>query len=188
MVQGSQAEVPVRLEIIRAFVNTLDIEDERDELASADALNAWLVGRGLLSDGAPVSESDLRTALDLRESLRALMLANNGEELQPAVLDTLNRVSDLAAVSFSFGPDGSVSLSPAGPGVCGALGVMLGSVYAAMVDGTWARMKACRNDTCEWAFYDHSKNHSATWCSMESCGSRVKARNYRRRKAAAHRH
>ena len=48
-----------------------------------------------------------------------------------------------------------------------------------MADGTWRRLKACREDTCQWAFYDRSKNRSGTWCSMAVCGNRAKARAYR---------
>jgi predicted RNA-binding Zn ribbon-like protein len=44
-------------------------------------------------------------------------------------------------------------------------------------------MKACREHTCEWAFYDHTKNHSGTWCTMQVCGNRTKARSYRKRRA-----
>ena len=58
---------------------------------------------------------------------------------------------------------------------------MLAIVFRAMEDGTWARLKACREDTCQWAFYDRSKNRSATWCSMAVCGNRAKARTYRQR-------
>ena len=51
-----------------------------------------------------------------------------------------------------------------------------------MENDTWPRLKACRDDTCQWAFYDHSKNRSGHWCSMEVCGSRHKARQYRERR------
>jgi predicted RNA-binding Zn ribbon-like protein len=53
-----------------------------------------------------------------------------------------------------------------------------------MHEGTWARMKACHNDDCRWAFYDHSRNRSGRWCQMETCGTEVKMRAYRRRQAA----
>lgn len=45
-----------------------------------------------------------------------------------------------------------------------------------MLDGTWQRLKACRE--CSWAFYDHSKNVAGSWCSMKVCGGRVKQRAY----------
>ena len=41
---------------------------------------------------------------------------------------------------------------------------------------TWERLKACSRDTCRWAFYDGSRNHSARWCSMSGCGNIVKMR------------
>jgi predicted RNA-binding Zn ribbon-like protein len=49
-----------------------------------------------------------------------------------------------------------------------------------MLDGTWPRLKACRN--CCWSFYDYSPNRSATWCSMQLCGNRKKTRAYRSRR------
>ena len=46
-------------------------------------------------------------------------------------------------------------------------------------------MKACRNERCRWVFYDHSRNHTGTWCSMRICGNRHKVRAHRARQAAA---
>ena len=48
-------------------------------------------------------------------------------------------------------------------------------------DGTWQRLKLCREDSCQWAFLDTSKNRSRTWCSMGICGNRSKTRAYRAR-------
>jgi predicted RNA-binding Zn ribbon-like protein len=38
------------------------------------------------------------------------------------------------------------------------------------------RIKLCSN--CGWVFVDNSKNKSRRWCSMETCGNRVKARRH----------
>jgi predicted RNA-binding Zn ribbon-like protein len=67
--------------------------------------------------------------------------------------------------------------------VDGALGALLGTVAAAMADGTWSRLKACRADNCHWAFYDHTRNRSGVWCDMAVCGNRAKVRAYRHRHA-----
>lgn len=45
--------------------------------------------------------------------------------------------------------------------------------YELMLLGKPERMKACPN--CGWLFYDSSKNGKRRWCSMETCGSNVKA-------------
>jgi predicted RNA-binding Zn ribbon-like protein len=52
-----------------------------------------------------------------------------------------------------------------------------------MLQGIWPRLKICLSDTCQWAFYDASKNRSGNWCSMEVCGNRMKVRSHRRRKS-----
>jgi len=61
-----------------------------------------------------------------------------------------------------------------------AIDEVLAIAFDAMLDGTWGRLKACRN--CRWSFYDYSPNRSATWCSMQLCGNRTKTRAYRRRR------
>jgi predicted RNA-binding Zn ribbon-like protein len=64
----------------------------------------------------------------------------------------------------------------------GALARIATIVGVAQVDGTFSRLKACPGDHCGWAFYDHSRNRSGSWCTMSLCGSRTKAREYRSRR------
>jgi predicted RNA-binding Zn ribbon-like protein len=64
---------------------------------------------------------------------------------------------------------------------------VVGAVFAAAsrlaVLGQWERVKICPADDCRWAFYDRSRNHSRTWCSMQVCGNREKARSWRGRRS-----
>jgi predicted RNA-binding Zn ribbon-like protein len=80
-----------------------------------------------------------------------------------------------------FDADGSAVLEPQAGGAAGALGRLLVIVQTAIAAGTWQRLKACREHSCEWAFYDHTKNRSGAWCTMDVCGNRAKARAYRER-------
>jgi predicted RNA-binding Zn ribbon-like protein len=57
-------------------------------------------------------------------------------------------------------------------------------VTTAAADGSWQRLKACADEECRWAFYDHSRNRSGRWCSMATCGNQQKARTYRERARA----
>lgn len=43
-----------------------------------------------------------------------------------------------------------------------------------------SRIKKCANyeQGCGWLFEDNSKNGSRRWCSMSSCGNRIKARRH----------
>jgi predicted RNA-binding Zn ribbon-like protein len=74
-------------------------------------------------------------------------------------------------------------MEPEAPGVVGAMGRIVATLYAAMEDPSWTRLKLCRSQQCRWAFYDRSKNHSSRWCTMASCGNREKARRFRSHKA-----
>jgi predicted RNA-binding Zn ribbon-like protein len=63
----------------------------------------------------------------------------------------------------------------------GLLGLVLAVVHEAQTAERWYRLKACPGPHCGWVFYDHSRNCSSSWCSMQVCGGRDKARAYRRR-------
>jgi predicted RNA-binding Zn ribbon-like protein len=174
---------PGDLEHVREFVNTLDLETHEEQLADTDALGAWLAGRGLIAPaGEPLTPADVRQAQSLRESLRKLLLANNGAELDPAAVDALNAAARSAELVVRLDASGSAGLAPVRPGIDGALGRLLAVVFRSMADGTWQRLKACPDHDCEWAFYDWSKNRSGTWCDMRVCGNRAKARAFRERR------
>jgi predicted RNA-binding Zn ribbon-like protein len=174
---------PGELELVRAFVNTLDVEGRVDELAGPEELAAWLRRHGLMR-GSTATRADLVNTRRVREALRALMLANNGVSVRKEAAVTLDRAARRAGISVRFGASGTARLQPAAAGVDGALGRLLAIVAAAMADGTWSRLKACRANDCRWAFYDRARNRSRHWCSMAVCGNRTKARAYRARHAA----
>ena len=174
---------PGPLRLVQDFVNTLDVEEASEEIGTPGALAAWLAERGLL-DGGEVGPADQVRALELREALRRLLLANNGAPLQEADLAVLNRVAAECGLSPRFTAGARVVLEPALGGASGALGRLLVAVSEAMREGTWSRLKACADHGCQWAFYDRSKNRSGHWCAMAVCGNRAKARQFRQRRRA----
>lgn len=46
----------------------------------------------------------------------------------------------------------------------------------------FALIKKCGNPSCILYFYDTTKNHARSWCSMQICGNRMKAAAHYRRK------
>ena len=178
-------KAPEPLNLVQDYVNTADLEDRREDFASPDALKAWLVDRGLMRPGDPVGEGDLRRAIDVREGLRAVLLANSGHELDGAAVERLNLAAGRAGLRLVARTDGELALEPDASGVDGAIGRLLAVVTRATADGSWERLKACVLDSCHWAFYDHSKNRSGKWCKMEVCGNVEKARAYRERQRQA---
>ena len=175
---------PGRLKLVQRFVNTVDHEHGREVLSEPARLRRLLVELGLIAEDAAVGEDDLRRALDVREALRALALANNGHDVDRGQLAILERAAADGRLVVRF--DGSRAVLAASvPGVRGALAELVGIVYTAMADGTWARLKACDRDVCGWLFYDRSRNRSARWCQMAVCGNRTKTRAYRTRRRTA---
>ena len=168
-------------ELIREFVNTKDILDGKEALSSPAELDRWLEEAGLRRDAVGASAGDFKQALQLREALRQILLANTGVELDTREhFDVLDRVARRARIELCFERCAG-ELSPVASGAPAALGRLVIAVHRAMADGSWGRLKACRASDCEWAFIDNARNQSRAWCSMSSCGNREKARHFRER-------
>jgi predicted RNA-binding Zn ribbon-like protein len=195
-------QAPGGLGLVQAFVNTRDIELATDELASTAGLAAWPARSGLLStagaDGAgqpdmtspagrpaDVSEQDLDLAVRLREALRGVLRAHAGHGSARAAAADLGAIATGLRAQIVVGADGRVRSAPAGLGAPAALARLLLVAAEAGTAGTWARLKACTADDCQWAFYDRSPTRNGCWCSMQICGARAKSRAYRSRAAAS---
>lgn len=177
-----------QIELIQEFVNTYDVEGGGDEVGSPEALRDWLAKRGLVRVDAPPDAAAHARAVAVREGIRALGRVNNGEPLDDAAVAAMNAAARVTPLVVAMGPadDGAGwRLAPGAGGIDGFVGRLLAAVTATMADGSFSRLKACRNDRCRWLFHDHSRNRSGTWCSMAGCGSRMKSRAYRARQRSA---
>ena len=176
---------PMPLLLVQSFVNTYEAEVGTDLLADAAAAHAWLSNAGILPD-LPLDEPGLALVRDIRESIRSLLVHNAGgappseAELRP--LDALARASSFRP---SLAEGGLVSLEPvAGTGLR-PMATLLLVIRDAQRDGSWVRLKACRNTECGWAFFDRSHARRGAWCDMAGCGNRIKNRNLRSRRSTA---
>lgn len=173
---------PSPLRVVQLFVNTVDLENEREWLPDPAALAAWARGQDLVPARTRFTDRDLERARELREAFRGLLAANRDHRRDAAALAVLTNAARAAELSVVFEADGP-RLEPEAGGIDGLSGRLVSVAATAMLDGSWERLKACRN--CRWAFFDESKNRSARWCSMSLCGNRLKTRAYRRRQRAA---
>ncbi len=144
------------LNLLRHFVNTRDVEGGEDEVGTPELLASWLRARKMLPTSQRIDADGHARAIALREGLRALAAANNGDTPDPHRVEDLNRVADGLPMLMRVAPGES-----------------------------WARVKACHRHDCRWLFFDQSRNRSGTWCSMAGCGSRMKSRAYRTRRREA---
>ena len=173
---------PPPLDLVEAFIHTVDLETGSDELATTSALRGWLLGRHLIKRAEAVSARDREQVIRLREALRWAALANNNTAVDRRTIRELNQLAHDARMVVAFGDDGAARLDPSVKGVQAGLARILSAVFVAMLTGGWTRLKSCANNGCNWAFYDASKNRSGRWCEMADCGNEAKGRAYRARR------
>src|SRR5205085_10642884 len=133
---------------------------------------AWLMQKGLVTPDDQITAASAARLRELREAIRALAIANQGGQPEPAALDVIRTASRAARLRVAIDERGRLALEAEHRGVDGAVGTLLSILYEAQLTGEWARVKACRK--CGYAFFDRSKNRSAAWCAMSICGNRTK--------------
>jgi predicted RNA-binding Zn ribbon-like protein len=187
-VEDKLAPMPVLL--VQAFVDTEDRDLGTDIFAHPDQARPWLAEAGLRVRDPdrpdPGFADDLRLAREARDSIRALIGRNTGNEsLTPDDLAPLEQVLSRAQPRLEVGADGRARLGPALPvwALADGLLALLVIIRDAQADGSWDRLKLCGNPDCRWAFYDRSHSRRGAWCDMATCGNRLKNRNLRARRA-----
>jgi predicted RNA-binding Zn ribbon-like protein len=183
---GGRPKAPGRLETLQRFVNTYnkDFPPAWDRLGTPAKARAWLLRKRLVAPPVRITHGDVARLRELREALRGLVAADHGGAPPPDALEVLRREGARVGLRIGFGSRGATELEPVGRGADAAVAAVMGILHEAQITGVWPRLKACRQ--CGYAFFDRSKNRSATWCAMSICGNRTKNRTYRRRRARTH--
>jgi hypothetical protein len=174
------APAPGNLELVRSFLSLHDhvLGTPGSIAPSPETLDAWLRRHGGVGRDR-TGGRDLAWGLDVLEALRsALGTPTRGD------VRTLDEAVARAGLLPVFDETRGPIRSEAG-GVAGALGRVLAIAFLARLDGSWDRLRTCGNPSCRAVLFDHTKNRSARWCSMASCGNRNKVRSFRARERAA---
>ena len=173
-------------------------------LPSAEYLRDWFIESGLLT-GATVSlqpshvvgkqsgqqaaktpqinvtEQDLSLAIELREAIYALVWARLHQAPLPA--DAMRAVNGFAAhapLTSVLSQDGWFREGSARQALS-----TLAREAIELVGGEQADLlRECGRPVCTQVYLDHSRGQRREWCSMATCGSRMKAKAYRDRKKA----
>jgi predicted RNA-binding Zn ribbon-like protein len=177
--------MPAQLTVVASFLNTAAVDGEPEQLASTADLARWLVRHRLIPPGTQFDERDRERMLEFRDALAQLAAANSGNGVDRRAVTTLNDAARRIRLGIRLHPADGYRLIAEGPGVDRPIGDLLLRVMTAMNNSTWSRLKVCGNPDCGRVFYDSSRNRSARWCSMATCGNRMKGRAYRRRRASA---
>ena len=185
------APTPSPLDLVLAFANThADAGDRVERFTDAEGLTSWLgeVAWGGAVPARTVTDSDVVEARELRDALVTVLLSHShdaatSDAAVQAAEAILERAGDRCPVTARLS-GAEARLGPGCGGVAGAFAGVLAAATELALSGQWARIKACRNEPCHFAFFDRSKNTSAGYCSTQ-CSSQASMRAYRARKKDA---
>lgn len=175
---------PADLALMKRFLNSLELDGRADRLRDTASTGRWLQQNALAPDDAPVSEEDRLRLVALRDTVRSMLRGGQRDASDAGAFGRMNAIAAETPFVIEMS-DGQATLRPLGTGVTRVIGDLISIIHAEMRDGAWQRMKVCASDDCPVAFYDTSKNRSATWCSMGQCGNRAKVRAYQSRKKSS---
>jgi predicted RNA-binding Zn ribbon-like protein len=126
-----------RLDLVRDYVNTFDLETGIDTIATPDELATWLSEQGLVDDLVEPTEQEVEDARAVREAIRELLLANNGVESDPgAASQTLEEAGRKARLGVRF-EEGRPVLAPEDDGARGAIGRIVATVAELAPSDEW---------------------------------------------------
>src|SRR5689334_6550638 len=97
MQSGGREPAEDDLRLVQDFVNTLDRENGVELFDDPAGLEQWLAYRSL--PGAPVDGAGVTRAVELREALRAVLLANNGGPDAPEAHGTITAFATAAGLT-----------------------------------------------------------------------------------------
>ncbi|WP_254406871.1 CGNR zinc finger domain-containing protein [Streptomyces sp. GMY02] len=195
-------EAPDGLALVQDLINTRAIRHYApDLLAGRESAEEWLTGaagawariHGLDVPDCSLSEADPAALRDLRTTFQELIAGTGGDTGSDAGGHTPTSGSGSRSgkartagrgASVRLAPDveGRVRMVPVGRGRQWLESALWSETLLAQRNGTWPRLKMCRNTECASAFYDTSRNNSGVWHDAKVCGNAVNLRASRERK------
>ena len=128
---------PGDLELIRDFINTLDVLPDTDKIGDPASLATWLAEHRLVPTQPTLTKEDLERARSLREALRGLLLANAGFPLAPEAAEAFDDAVGSARFRVRADEAGRLELLPTDAGgLEHAVGGLASIVLAAQQGGT----------------------------------------------------
>ncbi|WP_040805539.1 CGNR zinc finger domain-containing protein [Nocardia concava] len=163
---------------VLAFRFTATISDRastapRERLETPERLKLWLQATEL---GVPaVSSTDLKSAIELREAIYRIGSAiAAGRKPNSGDVHTLNAVAAAGHAKAALQQAHSAwRLTKSAP-IRDALGVLATTAIHTLGGPDHSRIKTCEGPGCAGLFLDTSRGSNRRWCSMNTCGNKVK--------------
>lgn len=153
-------------ELLLALLNTRPMQGgvEHDELADDHSACSWAKTHG--GSGTPTELERLRR---LRAQLTEVVLEKAPATVLADALEGVYQCPRLSETGLSWelvtSPDAYLSAR-----------VVL--AWAWVREHLAGRLRPCGNEECQLFMLDRSKANKARWCSMATCGNRMKARRH----------
>ncbi|MGW1541940.1 CGNR zinc finger domain-containing protein [Streptomyces sp. NPDC002309] len=180
---------PGGLAFVQELMSTIAAGKPRqaDLLADPDTAAHWLSHALSGLAGRPekavpavaLDTEDLERLRDFRDDLRRTVTGPDDDAdgtggPAPTSLPTVS-------LSMHWDETGRVQPMPRGSGWRLVASLAAIEVFKAQLDGSWSRLKTCRNPRCAVAFFDRSRNNSGVWHDVKICGNAANLRAYRAR-------
>jgi hypothetical protein len=116
---GGRPTAPGRLELLQRFINSYnhDFPREWDRLGTPEKAQVWLQHKRLVGPDVRISAVDAARLRELREAIRALTVANQAGQPDPASAGTVRRASRTARLRVAVDDVGRTVLEPDRPTV-----------------------------------------------------------------------
>lgn len=182
------------------FINTQMIVngEPTDVLESFDDFISWLVQANLVTNtqavvaGAELNHKECTSLLEQAKAFRTTLreLAARIVVRKPIPASIIDRINQLLSQRPGYpqlvrrkGGFEQRFHSAAAP-VHNLLVPLAEAAGDLLCRADFALIKKCGNPACILYFYDTTKNHTRNWCSMQTCGNRIKvAAHYQRKRS-----
>lgn len=164
------------------FVGTLRArrnDEPTEKLGTPEALDAWFTEAGLMDRAPGATPGGLAEAVELREAIYAVVFARlRGEPLPAGAVRVVNAHAAGRPITLQLGEDGGLDR---GALVAEGLSQLARETVEIVGGPEGDVLRECARPECTQVYLDHSRGHRREWCSMKTCGNRMKATAFRAR-------
>jgi predicted RNA-binding Zn ribbon-like protein len=162
-------------------------EQRQDCLRNDEDVLTWLESAGLLAaqDRPEVFDGLLAQAHALRSNARAVLeAAMAGVEADPSVVNqVLEAGRPVSYLSWEEAAQAfRVATRPRDAGPASLMWPVADALVSLVTGDKFDFVRQCEAHDCILLFHDLSKSHRRRWCSMATCGNRMKVAAFRARK------
>ncbi|WP_318369356.1 CGNR zinc finger domain-containing protein [Enterobacter sp.] len=162
-------------------------DDRHDCFEDNRSVIAWLEMAGVVPEGVEAPHELLAEARQFRDAARAVVHA--AMKSSAADLTVINRILERGRPETRLTWDQDtqcyrVDVRSGADSPAGLLWPVADALVKLVTDEKFEYVRQCEAHNCILLFHDLSKSHRRRWCSMATCGNRMKVAAFRNRKGS----